>query len=264
MYKIINDDCFNVMNKMIANNKKVNLIITSPPYNTGRPNTSERAREHHEGRYDIHTDTMSQEEYCNWCIDLFKKFDIILNANGCVLWNVSYGSDASVNKVGVGLVWLVIADIIRNTNFTVADKIVWKKKSALPNNVSPNKLTRITEDIFVFCRKNEYKTFYMNKPVKTIQEKTGQKFYHNVFNFIEAKNNDEPTKLNKATFSSELVLFLLDLYGKKDEKYIVYDPFGGTGTTAKACKLFGCSNISSELSKEQCEYTIERIDNLQV
>lgn len=42
--------------------------------------------------------------------------------------------------------WLTIADILRNTNFTIADSIIWKKKSALPNNVSPNKLTRITEE----------------------------------------------------------------------------------------------------------------------
>jgi len=252
------------MNKMIDTNKKVNLIITSPPYNTGRPNTSERAREHHEGRYDSYTDTMTQEEYCKWCVDLFYLFDKVLETDGAILWNVSYGSDATVNKTGIGLVWLTIADIIRNTPFTVADRIVWKKKSALPNNVSHNKLTRIVEDIFVFCRKSEYKTFHMNKEVKQIQEKTGQKFYYNYYNFIEAKNNDGVTKLNKATFSSELVLKLLELYGKQDPNYIVYDPFGGTGTTVYATKLFGCSGICSEISEKQCEYAIERIDNAQV
>lgn len=61
-----------------------------------------------------------------------------------------------------------------------------KKKSALPNNVSHNKLTRICEFVFVFCRKNEYKTFVANKQVKS-QSKTGQKYYENIFNFIEAK-----------------------------------------------------------------------------
>lgn len=58
----------------------------------------------------------------------------------------------------------------------IADKIVWKKKSALPNNVSFNKLTRVTEDVFIICRKDEYKTFNANKKV-TKTSKTGQKYY---------------------------------------------------------------------------------------
>ena len=137
-------------------------------------------------------------------VDIFNKIDNILSENGVVLWNISYGSDASVNTESIGLMWLSIADIIRNTNFTVADRIIWKKNNALPNNVSKNKLTRICEDIFVFVRKNEYKTFNANKKVSSIS-KTGQKYYENIFNFIEAKNNDGSCKLNKATFSSDLV-----------------------------------------------------------
>ena len=121
---------------------------------------------------------MTQNDYCNWCINLFNNFDKVLNPNGVILWNVSYGSDATVNTEGIGLMWLSIADIIRNTPFTVADRIIWKKKSALPNNVSKNKLTRIVEDVFVFCRKNEYKTFNCNKTISSIG-KNGQTFYNN-------------------------------------------------------------------------------------
>lgn len=258
MIEIVNKDCMLFMNEV--GEGQVDLVLTSPPYNTGRPNTSERARNNHEGRYDIHLDSMTQDEYISWCVDLFNNFDKVLKKNGVVLWNVSYGSDASVNKVGIGLVWLVIADIIKNTNFTVADKIVWKKKSALPNNVSHNKLTRIVEDVFVFCRKDEYKTFHANKAVKSISH-TGQKFYENVFNLVEAANNDGSNKLNKATFSSELVVKLLNIYGKQDKDFIVYDPFGGTGTTAVGAKKFGCSCICSELSEAQCEYAKERLNN---
>ena len=41
----------------------------------------------------------------------------------------------------------------------IADVITWKKRSALPNNTSPNKCTRICEYVCVFCRKEEYDTF---------------------------------------------------------------------------------------------------------
>lgn len=256
MIEIVNKDCMSFMNEMGVG--QVDLVLTSPPYNTSRTNLSDRAINNHEGRYDIHIDMMTQDEYISWCVDLFNKFDKILKKNGVVLWNVSYGSDATVNKEGIGLVWITIADIIRNTPFTVADRIVWKKNSALPINTSHNKLTRIVEDVFVFCRKDEYKTYYANKGVKSISH-TGQKFYENIFNFIEAPNNDGSNKLNKATFSSELVIKLLNIYGKQDSDFVVYDPFGGTGTTAVGAKKFGCSCICSELSEAQCKYANGRL-----
>lgn len=255
---IKNEDCFRTMKDMEKLNKKVNLILTSPPYNTGKPLTGDKSRGNWEGRYDIYTDKMSQDDYCKWCVDVFNMYDSVLKKDGVILWNMSYGSDSSVNKVGIGLMWLAIADIIRDTPFMVADRIIWKKKSALPNNVSPNKLTRIVEDVFVFCRKDEYKTFKTNKQVKSVDAK-GQKRYENLFNFVEAKNNDGANRLNKATFSSDLCLKLFDIYIPKDENIWVYDSFAGTCTTAVACKEYGVNCVCSELSAEQCEYGRKRV-----
>ena len=209
-----------------------------------------------EGRYDIHLDNMSQDFYCDWVVGLFQNFDNCLNKNGVILWNVSYGSDATVTTEGIGLMWLSIADIIRKTNFTTADRIIWKKNSALPNNVSKNKLTRIVEDIFVFCRKDEYKTFNANKEISSIG-KNNQTFYKNVFNFIEAKNNDGSCKLNKATYSSDLCKQLLNIYANQDS--IVYDPFMGSGTTAIACEELGLTCFGSELSEGQVEFSENRL-----
>ena len=258
MSKVIffNEDCMTTMNNMLEFNQKIDLILTSPPYNTGRPSTSERSRNNMEGRYDVYLDTMTQNEYCDWCVDLFNRFDKVLNENGVILWNVSYGSDGSVNTESIGLIWLAIADIIRNTNFTVADRIIWKKNSALPNNVSKNKLTRIVEDVFVFCRKDEYKTFNANKEVSSVG-KNGQTFYKNYFNFIEAKNNDGSCKLNKATYSTDLCKQLLRLYA--NENTVVYDPFMGTGTTGIACEELGLTCYGSELSSAQVEFAENRL-----
>lgn len=215
------NDCFNFMDKMIKYGFKPDIILTSPPYNTGRPYNSERSRNNNEGRYDIHLDNMSSSEYRQWCVDLFQKFDDILQENGCVLWQVSYGNDASVNTESIGLMWNSLSDIIDKTNFAIADRIVWKKSNALPNNVSPNKLTRITEDVYVFCRKKEFKTFKANKTVSSIS-KRGQKIYNNIFNFIEAKNNDGSCKLNKATYSSELCEKLLSIYARGGQRFTTH------------------------------------------
>lgn len=40
--KIFNNDCIDTMNCMVNYNQKVDLVLTSPPYNTGRPDNSEK------------------------------------------------------------------------------------------------------------------------------------------------------------------------------------------------------------------------------
>lgn len=252
--KIYNEHCFITMKRMIKDKVKVDNIITSPFYNTSRSTSchiKQRARDNYEGRYDTPVDNMTNDEYLDFTLELFSLYDKILKRNGCILYNLSYGSE------NTELMWLVIAKIITETPFTIADDIIWKKQSALPNNVSSNKLTRIVEHIFVICRKDEFKTFVTNKQVKSVSDKTGQKFYENVFNLVEAPNNDGANKLNKATFSSELIRKLISIYVRPNS--IIYDSFMGTGTTALACKQTGNKYIGSEISKAQCDYADERL-----
>jgi site-specific DNA-methyltransferase (adenine-specific)/modification methylase len=242
--------------------KSIDIILTSPPYNSCNSHAkcmSENTIQHRERKYDIYIDIRNSEEYCNWINSIFNDFDKVLKPNGVVLWNVSYGNDVTnTDMSNIGLMWNSIVSIIKNTPFEIADKITWKKKSALPNNVSPNKLTRMTEDIFVFCRKSEIKTFYCNKKIKNVG-KNEQNYYENIFNFIEADNNDEVCPLNKATFSSDLCKKLLKIYAPHEG--IVYDPFMGTGTTAVACKKMNLNYIGSEISSKQCEWAENRIKN---
>lgn len=258
--KIFVGDCFDTMNKF--KDKEVNIILTSPPYNTSKHTYTELSRSRHESRYDVYIDTGSHEEYIKWTKNLFDEFDRILCENGVILYNINYGTgyDNTCDKLID-----IIHSIITNTNFMVADIIGWKKNSALPNNTSCNKCTRIFELVFVLCRKSENKTFISNKSIKSTNERTGQNFYENIFNFIEAPNNDGSNSLNKATFSSDLVVKLLEMYaGHKTG--IVYDPFIGTGTTAVGVIRFNKKHkrdyyyVGSELSADQVRYAEDRID----
>lgn len=142
----------------------------------------------------------------------------------------------------------------------IADCIVWKKKTAVPNSTSKNKLTRICEFVFVIVRKDEFMTFSSNKKIKSTSLK-GQNFYEVFYNIIEAKNNDGANLLNKATFSTDLVKKLLLIYAKSGS--IIYDSFMGTGTTAFACRELGFDFVGSEMSKPQCEYANNRLKSAQ-
>lgn len=228
----------------------IDIIMTSPPYNSidnkGRHGSK---TDMYSKRYDGYQDYRDIEEYLSWSVGLFNEFDRILKDNSVVLYNFSYGTE------NPQLPYLLINSIIENTPFTVADTIIWKKKSALPNNVSPNRLTRICEFVFIMVRKDEIKTFKMNKKVKSVS-RTGQNYFHNYFNFVEAKNNDGSQNLNKAVYSTDLCNQLLGLYSK--EGWTVYDPFMGIGTTAKSCMELNMNYIGSELSPGQVEYFLDK------
>lgn len=246
-----NEDCFITMDKMKHENFTVDIVLTSPPYNM----TKRKGGDADTGRYDVYkNDFLSEEDYIDFSIRVFNDFDSIVKKNGVVLYNFSYSVE------NPKLPYLLVAELTKNTNWTLADTIVWKKKSAMPFPAQERKLVRTWEFIWVFVRKNEVNTFTCNKGIASISEKTGQKYYNICYNFVEAKNNDAPTKsLNQATYSTEMCTKVLNIYG--DNGYVVYDPFMGTGTTANACKELGMNYIGSEISEAQCEYAKNRLKN---
>lgn len=127
--KIFNEDCFETIKYISGQNRKVQMVITSPPYNTARNSTDSKRRDNHEARYDIHLDDMTDNEYLEWTVDLFKGFDGILEKNGVVLYNMSYGTDTQNYKDYYKpneIMYRVINEILLETNFTIADTIVWK------------------------------------------------------------------------------------------------------------------------------------------
>ena len=256
---IYNEDCLVTMKRF--DDKSISMVVTSPPYGNSRNVKTELSRQQHTARYDVYTEFKTQEEYRDFTLSLFNEFSRILKPNGTVIYNINYGSDA---QHSASELILNMASIVSNTEFTIADIIVWKKKSALPNNVSPNRLTRIFEFVFVLCRKSELKTYIANKAVLSISKKN-QKIYDNIFNYIEAPNNDGANPLNKATYSSELIYKLMSIYGGEDSG-IVYDPFMGTGTTAIGVMKFNKEYnkhyecYGSELSEQQCEFANNRIN----
>lgn len=253
--KIYNEDCFDTMKRMVSDNQTVDIILTSPPYCTpkddARKNTPKRFK-NHDVFYDVFEGFESPEFYRKWTVELFKAYDDVLEKDGVVLYNLSYSTENPY------LAYLCIADVIKYTNFVVADCISWKKNSALPQNRNSNRLTRVCEFVFVLVRELELKTF------RTTKEQYGnmQNNYTNLAtNFIEAPNNDilstEVNKLNNATFSTAFVNELLKIYAYPN--YTVYDSFMGTGTTAVACKNYGCNYIGSEISKAQVEFANKRL-----
>lgn len=246
MNEIFNEDCFETMKRLKG---QVDVILTSPPYNM----TKRKGGFADTGRYDTYRDWMEESEYLQFSENLFSCFDSVLKKNKVVLYNFSYSIE------NPALPYKLVSRIHNNTPFTIADTIVWKKKCGLPFPANKRRLSRIWEYVFVFCRKDEIETFDVFKGVSSVSEKTGQAYYKNHYNFVEARNNDGVCPLNQATYSSELCEQLLKLYCV--DGGVVYDPFIGSGTTAVACKKLGLQYIGSEISEAQCLWANKRIEN---
>ena len=240
MNVIYNEDCILTMNKMEG--KSVNLILTSPPYNMTKRKGGYADKQ---PRYDIYNDWKDENEYLQWTVNIFNHFDIVLKENGVILYNFSYSTE------NPSLPYKVIASILNDTPFTIADTIVWKKSNSVTHPASYNRLNRTYEFVYVICRKTELTTFQCNKKVVSVSKKN-QNYYEIIDNFIYAKNNDGANPYNKATYSTELCDQLINIYTKEND--IVYDPFIGTGTTAISCIKNNRYYIGSEISENQVNY----------
>lgn len=234
------EDCLETMKRMKDN--FINIILTSPPYNMTKRKGSYADKQ---TRYDVYNDWKDVDEYLDWSVNIFNNFDRILSKNGVILYNFSYSIE------NPSLPYQLVCKLLNNTNFNIADTIVWKKSNFIPHPASYNRLNRSCEFIFVICRKDEMLTFKTNKKIVKTSHK-GQNYYEIIDNFIVAKNNDGANHLNKATYSTELCDKLLDIYSKDD--FIIYDPFIGTGTTAISCIKKNLKYIGSEISQKQVDY----------
>jgi DNA modification methylase len=245
--EIFHEECLSTLKRM--SDGLIDGIITSPPYNI---NTSRSDCYYNNGYSEL--DGLSENDYLQVRTDEFKQFSRVMKERGVICYNISYAKENPI------LPTLLVAKVHNETDLTVADIITWKKPHAIPFQTSPTKLSRTTELIYIFVKKSELHTFRTNKEVSKINEKTGQKFYKNYVNFIEAKNNDGYICQLKAAYSQDLCNQLINIYFPKGS--LIYDPFSGIGTTQLSCIKNECDYIGSELTKEHYDIAISRIEEI--
>lgn len=112
---IFNEDNISTMKKIPSD--FLNGIITSPPYN----GSVKRTDMYYDNGYS-EMDNLSEKDYIDIRIKEFKEFDKILKSDGVILYNISYFNDNPI------LPTLLISEVHKETNLTVADMISWKKK----------------------------------------------------------------------------------------------------------------------------------------
>jgi len=163
--------------------------------------------------------------------------------------------------------------------FRLHDTMIWRKTDPPPQTRSGRRYTASFEFMFVFT-KGKLGTFNeirvpclgAGKPsgVGTQRNADGTKRHarlvarvgktikadkpaHNVWDFATATSTSHPAAFPEALARDHIISW-------SNEGDLVYDPFMGSGTTAKMAKINKRNYIGSEISKEYCDIAEKRIN----
>jgi DNA modification methylase len=254
---INNENCLETMGKMP--DEFVDLTVTSPPY--------DNLRKYNGYSFDF-------EEIAN---ELFR----VTKKGGILVWIVG---DATINGCESGTSFKQ-ALYFMSIGFNLHDTMIYRKENYLPLN--HNRYDQEFEYMFVLS-KGKPKTFnplkiscktagalynYKTRQSASSKEKKGalrqrdelkvtnsEKYRGNVWSYSTGKNkgsNDDIAFKHPATFPEKLAYD--HIYSWSNEGDIVYDCFGGSGTTAKVCDRLNRKWILSEISGEYCEIIRQRL-----
>ena len=241
--KLYNEDCLNVLQKMIDNKEKVDCIITSPPYNMclrihdGRYMSRwgwKGTLGHFSNKYDNYKDDLPMDEYFKFQDEFISK---ALQVTDLMFYNIQM---ITGNKVA-------LLQLLGKYAEKIKEIIIWNKGYAQPA-MQNGVLNSQYEFIIVFQNSKPY-----NRSFDTALFNRGT--LSNVWDIKRERNN-----LIKAGFPQELVKKILKNFVKDGS--IILDPFMGSGTTGIVCKELGYDFIGVELDKEMFDKAKERIDNV--
>jgi DNA modification methylase len=203
--------------------KSIDLVITSPPYNMGNRSLGNQPEstvgQKHYGEYD---DNKNGIEYVVWLNKVIKES---LRISRYVFWNVQFVRSTRDH----------ILSLQNEFKDNIKDIFIWKKQCISNITAKNGGLGKGWEYIFLMGENDistfEYNNFPSNGYVPNIQEW----FKHEYFNE------------HHATFPIELPEYFIGYFTKEND--IVYDPFMGSGTTARAAIKLNRQFIGNEIDR---------------
>lgn len=242
------ESCLDTMKRMP--DEFVDLVVTSPPYDNLRTYNG----------YSFDFESIAAE--------LFR----VTKLGGVVVWVVG---DAVLKGTESGSSFRQALHFM-SLGFNLHDTMIYAKNNPIP--LTHNRYEQQFEYMFIFS-KGKPKTF---SPKLKINKNVGGsigKFYQKASDKDTSKaNTDKPIKKvsienniwfysvgrNKykhpAPFPEQLALDHVLSWSVEGD--VVYDPFMGSGTTAKAAVMTGRQWLGSEISQEYADIALERLTHI--
>ena len=243
--KIYNENCLDTMRRMPDN--FIDLVVTSPPYDNLR----------------------DYKGYVFPFEDIAKELFRVTKKGGVVVWVVG-DETIKFNETGTSFRQALH---FKEIGFNLLDTMIYYKQNYAPAYPTLKRYANQFEYMFVFSkgkpntfnpiqkpkvRNKEEKVAYRQKD-GTLKRKTKEKGSEtkdasNVWEFAVGGNLTG----HPAVFPLQLALDHILTWTNEND--LVYDPFMGSGTTAKAAILSNRNYIGSEISAEYCEIANKRIE----
>ena len=246
--KIYNEDCLQTMQRM--DSESIDFVITSPPY--------DNIRNYNGYRFDFE--------------DTAKELFRIIKIGGVVVWVVG---DATINGSETGTSFRQALKFME-IGFRLHDTMIYYKNNPMPQ--TGNRYHQMFEYMFCFSKespktfnpiteqtkyrglanmKNRGKNGELNyeKVERTTEKKVGNVFFYSIGGGISTK--DKIAYKHPAIFPEKLVADQILTWTNEFDS--VYDPFMGSGTTAKVSELLHRKWIGSEISKEYVDIAEQRL-----
>ncbi len=194
--------------ELLMNGKKADMVFTSPPYNADAKagqgdifNGKKSVKLYSDG----YSDKLPSSEYVDFAASVLEVCFAV--TDGFIFWNVSYNAKSRfeyIQQISGRLPYLV-------------EQICWKKSSTIPFKGS---LMRDWEPVFLFST---------NKQPVAVKEVTS--------NFWQISNTGAQAENHKACFPVALPEKGISIVANNTG--LVFDPFGGSGSTLIACEKTG-------------------------
>ena len=217
--KLYHGDCLEILPQLT---EKVDIVITSPPYNLGN--------NHHTGsfRHTPYADDLPEEEYQKNQVLLMEKIYQTLTPNGSFFYNHK-------NRIKKGVCISPLSWILK-TSFILKQEIVWVQRS---QNFDKCRFYPFTESVFWLAK--SINTSFYNKINKS-----------NVWSINPVGTKQEHTR----AYPLEIPNNILACFPEG----LTFDPFLGSGTTAVACERLGRRWIGIEISLDYVKIAVDRIE----
>lgn len=241
MHQIINGDCVEELKKLKS--ESIGLIVTDPPFNVGK-------------KYNSYADNKKRGEYLHWCESWLEECVRVLT-DGSALYLINYPENNAYLMPFL------------DKHLTFKRWMTWH----YPTNtgMSPTNFTRSQHSILFYIKgdiarvfnKNDIAEPYRNPTDKRIKGRIADgskgKTPYDVFHFNIVKN----VSSDKTDHPCQIPVPLLRIFirASSNDGDVVLDPFGGSFSTAVACKQLGRKSISIELDKYYCEIGRKRLEN---
>ena len=253
--KIHNENCLDTMARMEDN--FIDLTVTSPPYDNLRTYNG----------YSFDFESIAKE--------LFR----VTKEGGVVVWVVG---DATIKGSESGTSFKQ-ALFFKECGFSLHDTMIYYKDSF--QKPSHNRYWSCMEYMFVFSKgKPKSYNLICDRPNKKAGKKMSGKTVRNADGTTSKRKDvvikDYGRRTNVWTYKVGYMKSTADkiayehsaifpeqlandhIISWSNENDIVYDCFGGSGTTAKMSKILNRNFIVSEISKEYCNIIDERLKSL--